>query len=48
MVNNHKYLHIASSTSTAGALKLGLNKGVQVAYPELNLSTGCLPIDLTK
>ena len=48
MVNNRKYLHIASSTSTAGVLKFCLNKGVSVAYSELNLSTGCLPTDLSK
>lgn len=48
MVNNRKYLHIASSTSTAGVLKFCLNKGVSVAYFELNLSTGCLPTDLSK
>lgn len=48
MVNNRKYLHIASSTTTAGILKFHLNKGVPVAYIELNLSTGCLPTDLSK
>lgn len=47
-VNTRKYLHVASSTSTAGALELRLNKGVSVAYLELNLSTGCLPKDLSK
>lgn len=48
MVNNTKYLHIAPSNSAAGALKQALNKGVQIAYIELNLSTGCLPINLSK
>lgn len=48
MVNNAKYLHIAPSNSAAGALKQTLNKGVQIAYIELNLSTGCLPINLSK
>lgn len=48
MVNNTKYLHIAPSNSAACALKQALNKGVQIAYIELNLSTGCLPINLSK
>lgn len=48
MVNNHKYLHIASSITTAGYLTLHLNKRVPIAYFELNLSTGCLPKDLSK
>lgn len=48
MVNNTKYLHIAPSNSTAGSLKQALNKGVHIAYIELNLSTGCLPINLSK
>lgn len=48
MLNNKKYLHVASSTSSAGALKFVLNKGVQIAYPELNLATGCLPKNLSK
>jgi len=48
MLNNSKYLHIASSTTTAGILKFRLNKGVPVGYIELNLSTGCLPKDLSK
>lgn len=45
---NKKYLHIAPSNSTAGALKHALNKEVQIAYIELNLSTGCLPVNLSK
>ena len=48
MLNNIRYLHVTSSTSSAGALKVVLNKGVQIAYPELNLSTGCLPETLSK
>lgn len=48
MFNNKKYLHITSSTSSAGLLKVALNKGVQMAYAELNLATGCLPKNLSK
>lgn len=48
MFNDKKYLHITSSTSSAGALKVALNKGVQIAYAELNLATGCLPKNLSK
>ena len=47
MFNNKKYLHITSSSSSAGALKVALNKGVQIAYAELNLATGCLPKNLS-
>ena len=47
MFNNKKYLHITSSSSFAGALKVALNKGVQIAYAELNLATGCLPKNLS-
>lgn len=48
MLNNKKYLHVTSCTSSAGILKLVLNKGVQIAYQELNLATGCLPKSLSK
>lgn len=48
MLNNKKFLHIAPSNPTAGALKQALNKGIEIAYTELNLSTGCLPINLSK
>lgn len=48
MLNNKKFLHIAPCNSTAGALKQALNKGVEIAYTELHLSTGCLPINLSK
>lgn len=48
MLNDKKYLHVTSSTSSAGALKVVLNKGVQIAYPELNLAIGCLPKNLSK
>lgn len=48
MLNNKKYLHITPSNSTAGALKQALNKGVEIAYTELHLSTGCLPKNLSK
>lgn len=48
MINNEKYLHIVPSDSSAGALKQVLNKGVQIAYIELDLSTGCLPGNLSK
>ena len=47
MINNG-CLHVTSSYASAGALKQALNKVVQVAYIELNLSTGCLPINLSK
>lgn len=48
MLNNKRYLHLTSSTSSAGTLKRVLNKGVHIAYPELNLATGCLPKSLSK
>lgn len=48
MLNDKKYLHVTSSTSSAGALKVALNKGTQIAYTELNLATGCLPKNLSK
>lgn len=48
MLNNNKFLHIAPSNPTAGALKQALNKGVETAYIELHLSTGCLPKNLSK
>lgn len=48
ILNNKNFLHIAPSNPTAGALKQALNKGIEIAYNELNLSTGCLPINLSK
>ena len=48
MLNNTRYLHVTSSTSSAGALKQALNKGAHIAYPELDLATGCLPKSLSK
>ena len=48
MLNNKKFLHIAPSNPTAGALKQALNRGVEIAYTELHLSTGCLPKNLSK
>ncbi|WP_290055036.1 hypothetical protein [uncultured Muribaculum sp.] len=48
MLNNKKYLHVISSMGFAGFLKAVLNKGVQIAYPMLNLATGCLPKNLSK
>ena len=47
-MNNEKYLHVVPSSTTAGALKQVLNKRVQIAYIALNLSTGCLPVNLSK
>lgn len=48
MLKNKKYLHVAPSTSTAGALKYALDKNTDIAYVELNLATGCLPENLSK
>lgn len=48
MLNNKKYLHVAPSTSTAGALKYALDKNTDIAYIELNFATGCLPENLSK
>lgn len=48
MLNNKKFLHIAPSNPTAGTLKQALNKGVEIAYTELHLSTGCLPKNFSK
>ena len=47
MFNNKIYLHVTTTTSV-GELKVSLNRGVQIAYTELNLATGCLPKNLSK
>ena len=46
MFNNKNYLHV--TTASVGELKVSLNRGVQIAYAELNLATGCLPKNLSK
>ena len=38
MLNNKEYLHVTSSASSAGALKVALNKGVKITCVELNLA----------
>ena len=43
-----RFLHVTSTTSSAGSLKYALNRGIQVVSVELNLSTGCLPKSLSK
>ena len=48
MLNNKKFLHIAPSNPAAGALKQALTKGIEITYTELDLSTGCLPKNLSK
>ena len=48
MQNNRRYLHVTSTSSSAGSLKYALNRGVNIAYLGLNLSTGCLPKSLSK